>query len=575
RHIRGFIHSESSTGQTVYIEPEETLELNNDIISLTFAERREIERILRELTKKIGSYSPQLKTNLSIISYIDSIFAKANYSIESIGSYPQVNNKKPFIILDGRHPILLKKGGKNNTVPLNLNTENQVVIITGPNAGGKTVVLKTIGLLCLMVQSGIHIPANPDSNFHFFKDIYVDIGDEQSIEDDLSTFSSHLSNINKIVLSADTNSLVLVDEIGTGTDPTEGAALAAAMLIKLKEKGAIVFASTHHGSLKIIANELEGFENSAMEFDNLNLKPTYIFKQGVPGSSYAFEIAKRIGFDNNFLSLAENYLDGDKHKLENFLVQIESKSKDLEDKLRKAELESARLSGLTNLYKKNVQKLEDDKRDILKKAKDDAAEYLKDMNRKFEQLVREIKESNANQEVIKQTRKEIHHLTEKNEELVKEKEPVISNEEFILGDAVAIKNTNTSGEIVELTKDGKTAVIKIGTIKMKVPVVNLEHTKKEKIKINYEPLSNYQPSNQQLRLDIRGAKPEEVEFDIIRFIDDAYTSNVERIEILHGKGTGVLKKTVHQILKKHEKVSSFYFAPVEFGGEGITIAELK
>ena len=196
RHIRGFIHSESSTGQTVYIEPEETLELNNDIVSLSFAERREIERLLRELTKRIGELSSQLKKSLEIISYIDSIFARANYSIEIIGAFPLIDNKKPYLISDARHPIILKKLGRENTVPLNINVrDKKIVLITGPNAGGKTVVLKTIGLLSLMIQSGIHIPASPDSNFHFFKNILLDVGDSQSIEDDLSTFSSHLSNI--------------------------------------------------------------------------------------------------------------------------------------------------------------------------------------------------------------------------------------------------------------------------------------------------------------------------------------------------------------------------------------------
>ncbi|MEJ2616319.1 MAG: endonuclease MutS2, partial [Ignavibacteriaceae bacterium] len=316
RHIRGFIHSESSTGQTVYIEPEETLELNNDIVSLSFAEKREIERILKELTKRIASVSNQLKESQKIIGYLDSLFAGAQFSIEIIGSFPEMNDQKCFEINEARHPILLKKLGRNNTVPLNIKILNsrKVILITGPNAGGKTVVLKTIGLLSLLVNSGIHIPVNPDSNFHFFSNILLDIGDEQSIEDDLSTFSSHLSNIKNILGKADKNSLVLLDEVGTGTDPAEGSALATAVLIQLRDKGSTVLATTHHGSLKLIANDLENFENAAMEFDTENLKPTYIFHQGMPGSSYAFEVAERIGFDYSFLNLAKEYLEQDKHK---------------------------------------------------------------------------------------------------------------------------------------------------------------------------------------------------------------------------------------------------------------------
>ncbi|MBT8381652.1 MAG: endonuclease MutS2, partial [Ignavibacteria bacterium] len=241
RHLKGFIHSESSTGQTVYIEPEETLELNNEIVSLGFAEKREIERLLKEITQLIGKESTDLFSSLKSLTYLDSLFARAKYSIEVVGSFPSIDNTKPFFITDARHPVLLKKMGRQNTVPLGfkLNNEN-VVLITGPNAGGKTVVLKTIGILSLLMQSGIHIPVSPDSNFHFFENILVDIGDEQSIEDDLSTFSSHLTNIKNILIETGNNSLVLLDEIGTGTDPSEGSALAAAILLELRDKNALV-----------------------------------------------------------------------------------------------------------------------------------------------------------------------------------------------------------------------------------------------------------------------------------------------------------------------------------------------
>ena len=287
----------------------------------------------------------------------------------------------------------MKKLGRENTVPLNINVrDKKIVLITGPNAGGKTVVLKTIGLLSLMIQSGIHIPASPDSNFHFFKNILLDVGDSQSIEDDLSTFSSHLSNINKILYLADSDSLILLDEIGTGTDPAEGSALATAMLITIRDKRASAFATTHHGSLKLIANDLEGFENAAMEFDTHNLKPTYVFKQGVPGSSYAFEVAKRIGLPDKFLELASNYLDSSKHKIENFLVEIERKSQQLNDKLKNAELESTRLTGLSILYRQNIDKLDNERREILKKTKIEAEEYLKGINRKIENVIKGIKE---------------------------------------------------------------------------------------------------------------------------------------------------------------------------------------
>ncbi len=577
RHIRGFIHSESSTGQTVYIEPEETLELNNEIVSLSFAERREIERLLREVTKRIGEVSSQLKESLLTIAEIDSIFAKANYSIEVVGSFPEIDKKKPFEIHDSRHPILLKKFGKENTIPLNVKiTDKNIILITGPNTGGKTVVLKTIGLLTLLVQTGIHIPASPDSNFHFFKTILLDIGDTQSIEDDLSTFSSHLSNINLILKYADADSLILLDEIGTGTDPAEGSALAASILITLRDKHATVFATTHHGSLKLIAHDLPGFENAAMEFDTQNLKPTYIFKQGIPGSSYAFEIAKRIGFNDDFLKLASEYLDKDKHKVENFLVEIERKSQELEEKLKKMEIENSRLAGLSNLYKQNIEKLDREKKEILKRAKSEADDYLKGINKKIEHVIKELKESQAKSEVIKESQNIVKEIKEKNKVLFKEDIDLnLENHNFVVGNSVAIKDTQSIGEILEISKDKKKATVQVGKVKMQVEFKNLVLTKKIKEKIETISADSFSVSSPKYRLDIRGEKPEEAEFEVIKFVDEAYSSGLDRIEILHGKGTGVLKKMVQEILKKHSGVKKYYFAPIEFGGDGITIAELN
>ena len=576
RHIRGFIHSESSTGQTVYIEPEETLELNNDIVSLSFAEKREIERILKELTKRISSVSNLLKESLKRISYLDSVFACAQFSIEIIGSFPEINNQKSLDIKDARHPILLKKLGRNNTVPLNIQISNsgKIILITGPNAGGKTVVLKTIGLLSLLVNSGIHIPANPDSNFHFFKDILLDIGDEQSIEDDLSTFSSHLSNIKNILGKADKNSLVLLDEVGTGTDPAEGSALATAILIQLRDKDSTVLATTHHGSLKLIANDLDKFENAAMEFDTENLKPTYIFHQGMPGSSYAFEVAERIGFDNSFLNLAKEYLEQDKHKVENFLVDIEKKSHQVEEKLRKLEIENARLAGLSNLYQQNVDRLNSEKKDILKKVKSEAENYLSGINAKFEKIVKELKETKADKNVIKSSRRIIEEIKEENKNLFKENIEE-KEDEFLIGDFAAIKNTQTAGEIVDIIPSKNKAILKAGSIRMQVDINNLVHSKKSSNEKHIDRSYDITISVPGSRIDIRGEKPEEAEFEVIKFIDSAYSSGMNRIEILHGKGTGVLKKTVNEILKHHDKVKNFYFAPIEQGGEGITIAELK
>jgi DNA mismatch repair protein MutS2 len=576
RHVRGFIHSESSTGQTVYIEPEETLELNNDIISLSFAEKREIERLLKELTRKIGESAQPLKNAYEIVTWFDTVFSRAKYSIEIIGAFPLLDRKKPLTISDARHPILLKKYGRETTVSLNLSIEaNNVILITGPNAGGKTVVLKTAGLLTLMVQSGIHIPASPDSNFHYFEDVLVDIGDEQSIEDDLSTFSSHLSNINNIIREASEDTLILLDEIGTGTDPSEGSALATAVLISLRDKGATVLASTHHGNLKLIANELKGFENAAMEFDTNKLRPTYVFRQGIPGSSYAFEVAKRIGLSEEFIILAQEYLDTKKHKIETFLVELETKSRELHDKLKISEEENKRLISLTTQYQENIDKLNKEKKEILKKAKSEAEKYLEGVNRKVEKVIKDLKEANASREAVKSSKEVIEEIKNINENLFTE--DIDLNQEiadFAIGDFVSIKNTSTVGEITGISKDKKSATLKVGALKIKAALSDILPAKEKKIKAQE---SSYYPDIQapQYRLDIRGERPDEVEYTLVKFLDSAYTSGTQRVEILHGKGTGALKKTVIQILKKHEKINSFYFAPIEMGGEGVTIVEFK
>ena len=577
RHLRGFIHSESATGQTVYIEPEQTLELNNEIVTLGFSEKREIERLLKELTSLIGKESEKLKDSLKTIAYIDSLFARAKYSIEIIGAFPSINNKNSFYVNDARHPVLLKKLGREVAVPLNFKLDEQkIIVITGPNAGGKTVVLKTIGLLSLLLQSGIHIPVHPDSNFHLFKNILIDIGDEQSLEDDLSTFSSHLNNLKNILINSDENSLVLLDEIGTGTDPTEGSALAAAVLLKLRDNGSLVLASTHHGSLKIIANDEHKFINAAMEFDHEQLKPTYKFKLGVPGSSYAFEIARRIGIDDTLIQTASSFMDSDKYKLETFLSELEAKSNKLEVKLKQLEIENSRLAGLSGLYKNNIDRLEKEKKDILRKAKSDADDFLKDVNKKVESVIKQIRESGAQKEVIKEAKKIIVDLKEETKEIYS---PEVVSEtkisDFSIGSFVTIKNTATSGRIILIDSEKSKALIESGSIKMQVDLSDLiiDSSKKEEKPVIHH--HNFKQPVTQYRIDIRGKKPEEADFEILKFIDDSYMTGQQRVEILHGKGTGALKKTVKDILDKHEKVKNYYFAPIEFGGEGITIVELK
>jgi len=577
RHIKGFIHSESSTGQTVYIEPEETLQLNNEIISLQFAEKREIDRILKELTHKIGTLKVPLQNSLTAIAHLDVVFAKAKYSIEVLGSFPTLINSKPFEIKEGKHPILLHKLGQGDTVPLSFLIDGStIIIITGPNAGGKTVVLKTTGLLSLMVMSGMHIPVQPDSNFLLFSNILVDIGDKQSLEDDLSTFSSHILNLKSIIEKADESTLILLDEIGTGTEPSAGGAFAAAVLKTLKEKKATVLSTTHHNSLKVLAHETAGFQNASMEFDLSAIKPTYRFKQGFPGSSYAFEIANRMGFEETFIQHARTFMETDHEKMENMLLSLEEKSHTLNSELRQANIENSRLQSLTRLYQQKNEQLEKEKNDILKKTKLEAEAFLTSSKKNIEKTIKELKEKKADKESIKITRNVVANLDDSISGLVKEDIDLNENSlNFELGDYVQIKNTSTTGKIFELSKDKKEASLLVGSLKIQAKTKDLTRSSKQEKKSFASTSYVQNVSELNYRLDLRGEKPDEAEFEVIRFLDSAYTGNYERVEILHGKGTGALKKMVKDILLKHEHVKTFYFAPVELGGEGITIVELK
>ncbi|MEK6553171.1 MAG: Smr/MutS family protein, partial [Bacteroidota bacterium] len=519
----------------------------------------------------------ELKNSLQAIAELDSLFARAKYSIEIIGSHPGFNEAKPFAFIDARHPILLKRIGHKNTVPMNLSMDNvNIILITGPNAGGKTVTLKTTGLLICLALAGIPIPAHPDSNFHFVEKVLVDIGDAQSIEDDLSTFSSHLKNIKHIIEEANDKTLIVLDEIGTGTDPAEGSAIAAGMLITLRDKGAKVLATTHHGSLKLIANQLDKFQNASMEFDTDELKPTYKFNQGMPGSSYAFEVANRIGFDDNFIQLAKEYLDTDKTKIEDFLVSLEKKSKSLKEQLSKTERENSRLKGLTNLYQNKIEKLEQQKKEILAQTKEKAETYLSEVNKKVEESIRNIRESQAKKEVIKEEKKKIEEI-KKESTLIFKKEKKAKDEKVDLmkGDYASIKDTTSVGVIEEINKEKNKALLSVGSLKIKTKYSDLVSAKKSEFDQGEKKSFNISQDEISYRLDIRGKRADEAEFEIIKFLDNTYVSGADRVEILHGKGTGALKQLVQGILRNNHSVKNHYFANIEYGGDGITIVEFK
>lgn len=577
RQLKGIIHSESSTGQTVYIEPEETLHLNNEIVSLNFAEKREIERILKEVTHRIRNNYDDLLLSLETVTRLDSIFARGNYSIEIVGNFPRFEESEPINIYGGRHPLLVIRNGLKNTVPFNLSVKaGNLLIITGPNAGGKTVLIKSVGLLALMAQSGIHIPAGVDTNLHKFDKILVDIGDSQSIDDDLSTFSSHLSNIKRIIDEADESSLVLLDEIGTGTDPDSGAAISRAVLMTLHNKESMVFCTTHLSALKALATEVPGFYNASMSFDTDELKPTYLFRQGIPGSSYAFEIMMRLGFDKSFIDGAANYVEDVSAGLEKILLEVEQREQELNKKLDHFERENTRLTGLSNLYAKKIKELDKEKNKILRDAKENASKFIEESNKEIQKVIKDIKETQASKESSKSAstkvdnlKKELKNLTVKP---VQEEDEVDSLIE--IGDTVRIRESETYGEVIEITPDKKNLIISTGPLKISVKMVDCakvsrrEQRKEQRKSAKFEIYSDVS-----YKLDIRGERAIEIENKVERFIDDAYIASLNRVEIIHGKGTGALKKVVRELLSKHPKVKNFYFAPVEAGGEGVTIIE--
>ncbi|MFZ2863627.1 MAG: Smr/MutS family protein, partial [Ignavibacteriaceae bacterium] len=368
--------------------------------------------------------------------------------------------------------------------------------------------------------------------------------------------------------------LILLDEIGTGTEPAEGSALAASILDELQKKGSLVFATTHHGSLKVFAFNQKRMQNAAMEFDHSNLFPTYRFHLGIPGSSYAFEIAKRSGISESILDNAKKNIDDDKYSLERFLSELEEKSNKLNKKLNELEIENTRLKGLSALYKKSYEKIENEKKEILKKVKVESDLYLDNVNKQIEKVIKEIREKEASKEVIREAKKIIQDVKEENKNAFNFlNDKTNDNRQYKVGDTVAIKNSSTVGKIVEINKEKAQATILVGSIKMKVKLSELIEAAESK-SVQKEKFNNFPITEIDYRLDIRGERPEEAEYKVIRFIDEAYQASLDRVEILHGKGTGALKKTVWDILKHHDKIKNYYFAAIEFGGDGITIVEL-
>lgn len=578
RQVQGFIHSTSATGQTVYIEPTETLDLNNEIRDLQFAEQREVNAILTELTGRLRSVVPALLRALERIAEYDSLAARARYARDVLGSCPVIRHDGPLVLKHARHPLLLLHKKMRDVVPVDitLGEEATTVIITGPNAGGKSVTMKTVGLSVLMVQSGIPVPCDAASEFPVYESVHVDIGDEQSLENDLSTFSSHISRLARIVREAGTRSLVLIDEIGTGTDPAEGSALGAAILERLTAASAHVIATTHHGMLKAFAHEHRGMQNAAMEFDLHSLQPTYVFRAGLPGSSYAFEITRRHGMDPAIIDRARDIVGNQTEGLEHLLAEVERQSQELGVRLRRSEQKEEKYQALVTEYEQKLKVMKKEAKELQRRSLDEAERILQQANAAVEEAIREIREDQASKESIRHAHERVERQREEVDRALMELRPAASTTgdvKLSAGDEVVMRdNPGTRGVVLSDPVREKVEVA-FGALRMTVAVASLDHVEKPpqvaiSTVIPDEPLDKNE-------IDVRGMYGDEAVREIDLFLYKAWGMGFRRVDIIHGKGTGALRQRVHAYLRDVPFVQEFALGEWNEGGSGMTRVVFK
>ena len=615
RKVEGFVHDTSASGQTVYIEPAACLELNNEVRELKSAEQREVERILREGTAHLRSERDAMEGNLRTVAQFDLLQAKARLASRLDAVVPKLNEDGRLEVHEGRNPVLelhfrsldetIETEGRSTgeddippreVVPLDmtLGDDFHTLVITGPNAGGKTVSMKTVGLFSLMLGYGLPLPVAPHSSFPLFDQIMADIGDEQSIEEDLSTFSSHVSNLRHMLTEAGENTLVLIDEAGTGTDPDEGGALAQAVLERLTAAGARTIATTHHGTLKVYAHETDGVENGSMEFDQETLRPTYRYQEGVPGSSYAFEIADRMGLDRDLLDRARTLAGEQKTAMENLISTFEERTQRLENELYAAEKEKEKAEAERQRLEEKRRALENERESIRQQALEQAERIVDEANARIERTIREIKEAEAASEATKEARAELEEYKEGLDEEQSEAEadaPPDEKEEapdqtpsrpdrrpgapIAEGDQVILDDGSTALEVQEID-DGE-AVVLMGSMHMRVALDRLTKVdgpdpEPERQRGGDQPMTALEarPS-----IDVRGQRVDEARHNVQDFLDNALAAGLDTVEILHGKGTGALRSALHEMLAERSDIRDYRKAPIQEGGAGVTKVDLS
>ena len=580
RKLKGFIHDESASGQTVYMEPEEVFTLNNLIRDLEFERRREIVKILTALTTELRPYVPLLLSYHGLLTKLDFVRAKALFAIDIEGEMPQVVNDATLKLTNARHPLLFlnfKKEGKT-VVPLNVKIDEgtRIVVVSGPNAGGKSVCMKTVGLLLLMAQSGLLIPADDTSEVGVFKQFFVDIGDDQSIESDLSTYSAHLSKMKTFVEQANGKSMILIDEFGTGTDPQFGGPIAEAVLESLNSKKVRGMVTTHYSNLKIFAGNTEGIENASMLFNNVEMQPLYILEVGKPGSSYAFEIAQKIGLPKQVLDLAKTKISAGQKNVDTLLVGLEREKKEILDTRVKLDRQQKHVNLLLAENEKLKSYLEENKRDLMRKAKDEAKNIILSANKLVENTIAEIKSNNADKEKTRALRDNLSRELEKN--IIKPAAVKVtpSTDELKVGDWVKLTDSETTGQVMEIARDN--VIIAIGDLRTvakskKVQKISKSSVPKEirrSFSTQTSDLAGFNPE-----IDVRGMRTEDAIAAIERLFDRALMMGYGSLKILHGKGDGILRKMIRQYLKKYDQVDRLEDEHADRGGDGITYVYLK
>ena len=581
--VAGVIHDRSASGATVFIEPLATLELNNAIRELEIGEKREVERILRELTAGIGEVSREMGASVEVLGKLDATYAKALYARDYGACVPHLNEDGKTKIREGRHPILLQhyRAQPGKVVPLDIELGDafSTLIITGPNAGGKTVALKTTGLLTLMVQSGFPVPADRDSELTIYDQIFADIGDEQSIESELSTFSSHVTHLARICERADHRTLVLLDEIGGSTDPEEGSALAMSILENLTKRGTRVVATTHHGALKAFVEELDEAENASMEFDLSSLEPTFKLRLGVPGSSYAFQIAKRLGLNEEIVADAAARTGKQSRQLDRVIGRLALQVQAYEEKSRNAELLRQEAERVARQYEEKLKHVKQEAREVRTQALEESKQIIRRANAVVEKAVADIKRQHATPDAIRAARDAIKEaaLGIEHETASAAAPRRVKSEDVAAGDRVWVESLNQEGRVCGAKDSSGRVEVQVGSVKVRVSARELsrveepEPTVRESAGYSAEVPSLGAVSPQ---IDLRGMTFDEAAPVVDKYLDDLYLGRMEQATIIHGKGTGALREKIGRFLKDHPRVRSQRLGDWNEGGTGATIITL-